>query len=106
MAAAIDKRFKGDGPHSPRVRQIGLIASSAATAALFVTYFGDNRSLGFGRSVTETEQNVLLVVASLLMIGFAAANVFSRRRSRHSSLNSTNSNRSVTASEGSGNDEV
>ena len=96
MAKAIEKRMNG---RSSRVREIGLFASCAATAALFVTYCSGNRNLGFGRSISGAEQKLLLIVAGLLMLGFGAASVVSRYRANRSNL-------SVTGSEGKRNDEV
>jgi len=100
MAAAVEKRVSGVPPRSSRVRRIGLFASSAATAALFVTYCSGNRYLGFGRSISETEQKVLLIVAGLLMVGFGAVSLLSRWGEARSNIATTNLNRTVTGSEG------
>lgn len=100
MAEAVEKRINGVRQHSSRVRQIGFVASSAATAALFVTYWSGNRYLGFGRSISGTEQRVLLIVAGLLMVAFGAVNLLARRRAHRLNLASTTLNRSGTGSEG------
>lgn len=100
MAAAVEKRTKGIPRRSSRVRRIGFFASSAATAALFVTYFSGNRYLGFGKSISETEQELLLIVSGLLMVGFGTLNLLSRWREDRSNIATANLNRPVTGSEG------
>lgn len=73
---------------------VGLLSSGAATTALALTYCVGNRDVGFGRSVSEAEQSILLILASLLFVGFTAAYVLprlraikSQRRGRAASVN-------------------
>jgi len=99
MAAEVEKRVNGVPLRSSRARRIGLFASVAATAALFVTCCSGNRYLGFGRSISETEQKVLLTVAGLLMVGFGAGSFLLRWREDRLNLATTNLNRTVTGSE-------
>lgn len=60
---------------------VGLLASAIAFAALFITAAFGNRSLGFGRSISEVEQESLLVLAGLLFIFQALMIAFARWRS-------------------------
>ena len=105
MAAAVNRRINGVRRHSSRVSQIGLIASSAATGALLVTYCSGNRNLGFGRSISEIEQKLLLILAGLMMVGFAAVNLLARRRARLNPA-STNLKGMEAARKETGNDEI
>ena len=100
MAAAVEKRVSGVPTRSSRVRRIGLFASSAATAALFVTYCSGNRYLGFGKSISETDQKALLIVAGLLIVGFGAVSLLSRWREARANVATTNLNQIVTESQG------
>jgi hypothetical protein len=60
-----------------RVRCVGLAASTVALAALLLTLCAGNRNLGFGRSISETEQSVPMVFAGVSFVGRAG-----RRSSR------------------------
>ncbi|MDQ2843680.1 MAG: hypothetical protein M3Y72_22095 [Acidobacteriota bacterium] len=61
---------------------IGLLASAIAFAALFITAVSGNRSLGFGRSISEVEPESLLVLAGLLFISQVLIIAFAKRCSK------------------------
>ncbi len=78
MAEKIDESKMLAPRRISKVVRVGLLSSSAATAALALTYFTGNRYVGFGRTISETNQLLLLVLAISLFVGFRAANLVSR----------------------------
>lgn len=64
-------------------RRLSFLASAIAFAALLITVIAGNRSLGFGRSISEVEQKALLILAGSLFISQAGAKFIAKaRRSR------------------------
>jgi hypothetical protein len=57
-----------------RVQTVGLVSSTLAVAAIGLTLLADNRNLGFGGSVTRSEQVALLFVA----VGVCLVHLFLR----------------------------
>ena len=55
--------------------RVGLLSSGLAIAALTLTCITGNRDVGFGRSVSRSEQRLLLLTAALFFLGFAVANL-------------------------------
>jgi hypothetical protein len=51
-----------------RVRSIGLVSSVVALMAIALTVLTDNRNLGFGQSVTHSQQLFLLLAAAALCV--------------------------------------
>ena len=80
MAEKIDESRMRAPRKVSKVVRVGLLSSSAATAALALMYCTGNRYIGFGRTISETEQSLLLVLAISLFVGFGAANLVSRWR--------------------------
>ncbi len=78
MAERIDESRMRVPRKVSKVVRVGMLSSSAATAALALTYCTGNRYVGFGRTISETEQSLLLVLAISLFVGFGAANLVSR----------------------------
>ncbi len=63
-------------------KRISLLASAIALAALLITVVARNRSLGFGRSISEIDQQALLVVAGTIFISQALAKLVTKRASK------------------------
>ncbi|MGI8744397.1 MAG: hypothetical protein ACR2NN_17860 [Bryobacteraceae bacterium] len=82
MAEEIDPSGMRAPRKGPKVVRIGLLSSSAATAALVLTYCTGNRYVGFGRTISETEQSLLLLLAISLLVGFGVVNLLSRWHAR------------------------
>ncbi len=74
MGEAVTKR-----PRPSRVLLVGLVSSGLAAAALEVTCLADNRELGFGWTISKSEQRLMLLIATLFFVGFAIANLVKRR---------------------------
>ena len=68
-----------DKPRPSRVLRVGLVSSSSACMALALTWLTGSRNLGFGKSISESGQRFLLLIAVLLFVGFAIANLVTLR---------------------------
>ena len=84
MATKVDRKVTQAPQQGSRVLRIGLAASGAATLAFLLTCCTGNRNLGFGRSISQADQKLLLIAASLLFVGFGIANIISLRNGRWS----------------------
>jgi ABC-type transport system involved in cytochrome c biogenesis permease component len=80
METKIERKVTQAPQQGSRVLRIGLVASGAATLAFLLTYCIGNRDLGFGRSISQADQKLLLIAASLLFVGFIVASLVSRQR--------------------------
>ena len=84
MAEKIDESRMRAPRKVSKVVRVGLLSSSAATTALSLMYCTGNRYVGFGRTISEREQSLLLVLAISLLVGFGAASFTSRGLARQS----------------------
>ncbi len=82
MAAAIGRQRGPGGKRKVRVLRTGLIASGSAFSAFMLSYCTGNRDVGFGKTISRTDQLVLLIAASLLFAGFSIATTVRMRARR------------------------
>jgi hypothetical protein len=68
-----------DKPRTSRALRVGLLSSGLACAALTLTYLTGSRDLGFGKSISESGQRFLLLIAVLFFAAFAIANLVTLR---------------------------
>jgi hypothetical protein len=68
-----------DKLRTSRALRVALLSSGLACAALTLTYLTGSRDLGFGKSISGSGQRFLLLIAVLLFVGFAIANLVTLR---------------------------
>lgn len=66
-------------PRTSRALLVGLLSSGSACAALALTCLTGSRDLGFGKSISDSGQRFLLLIAMLFFVSFAIANLVALR---------------------------
>ena len=82
-----------------RIRLVGLVSSVMAVVALGLTVLAGNRNLGRNETITQPQQNFLLLAAVALFVVQAALYLVFRHRHKRSCCETTASSKRTDVKE-------